>query len=491
MIILSISTSFAQEINLSVEKKIQSLIDKFSEKDPFENGAAITELSKMGEIAIVYLIKSLQHDTENVRWCSAITLEKIAPAGQQAIPYLITALNDTNSNVRWCAALALGKYKSAAEPAITELHKLLYDQDDDVRWAAYISLSQIDRAAINQAPQFSEVINKLENIIPQLMKKLNVPGVSISIIKNNKIEWSHSFGLTDVIQKTKVNAVTVFEACSMSKPIFAYSVLKLVEQGKLDLDKPLCNYMAEYFISAETDYAKQVTARMVLSHTSGMPNWRKGGEERMGPLPIYFKPGIKFSYSGEGIYYLQRVVEHITKEPLEIYAKRTLFDQLGLCSTSFVWTENLNQQIATGHDSSGNCLERSKYLHSNAAYTLYTTADEYARLMIAILNPDYQQEYSLSAGIKTEMLAHQVRVDVRDVINRPGRFLGLLAYRGLGWAIDSTITHDIVYHSGSNQTGFRCYSQFSLQDGSGIVIMSNGVNGSELWSRLISSIGDL
>jgi hypothetical protein len=77
------------------------------------------------------------------------------------------------------------------------------------------------------------------------------------------------------------------------------------------------------------------------------------------------------------------------------------------------------------------------------------------------------------------------------VIDRPGRNLGLQGFRGLGWAIDSTITGDVVYHSGANQTGFRCYSQFSPKDGSGIVIMTNGENGSELWQRLIKVIGDL
>jgi hypothetical protein len=82
-------------------------------------------------------------------------------------------------------------------------------------------------------------------------------------------------------------------------------------------------------------------------------------------------------------------------------------------------------------------------------------------------------------------------MDTREVIDRPGRCLGLCAYRGLGWAIDATIAGDIVYHSGANQTGFTCYSQFNMRDGSGIVIMTNGKNGSDLWSRLISAVGDL
>jgi CubicO group peptidase (beta-lactamase class C family) len=187
---------------------------------------------------------------------------------------------------------------------------------------------------------------------------------------------------------------------------------------------------------------------------------------------------------------LQRVVEHITQESLETYAKRNLFDKLGFKSTSFVWTENLNPQIATGHDTSGNRNERKRYTHANAAYTLYTSSDEYAKFIIEIMKPDRLKDQSLSDKMLKEMLAHQVRVDVRDVIDRPGRSLGLFAYRGLGWGIDSTITGNIVYHSGANQTGFRCYSQFNPQEGSGIVIMTNAENGNELWRRLISKVGN-
>jgi hypothetical protein len=106
------------------------------------------------------------------------------------------------------------------------------------------------------------------------------------------------------------------------------------------------------------------------------------------------------------------------------------------------------------------------------------------------MKPDRSENQLLSDKMLKEMLMHQVRVDVRDVIDRPGRSLGLFAYRGLGWGIDSTITGDIVYHSGANQTGFRCYSQFNMREGSGIVIMTNGENGNELWRRLISEVGD-
>ncbi len=469
----------------------KSLIAKFSDNDPWVSGEAINELVKIGEPAVDNLIFSLQDKDENVRWCSAITLEKISPLGKQSIPFLISALKDQNSNVRWCSALALRKFELDALEAIPSLQKLLYDDDYDVRWAAYISLSKIDKKSLNIIPDLSDKISSIEKLTPELMEELNVPGVSISIIQKNKIVYSNSFGVADANTETPVNDKTMFEACSMSKPVFAYLVLKLVEKGKLDLDKPLSNYLPELFVSDDNMYSNQITAKIILSHTSGMPNWRKGDEERNAPIPIYFKPGTRFNYSGEGIYYLQRVVEKITNQSLEDYAKENLFDKLGLTSTSFVWKENYDKQIATGHSADGKCNESKKYVHSNAAYTLYTTANEYAKFIIEIMNPDSAKDFSLSNQMINEMLTHQVRVDTREVMDRPGRNFGLFAFRGLGWAIDSTITGDVVYHSGSNQTGFRCYSQFSPKDGSGIVIMTNGENGSELWQRLIKVVGDL
>lgn len=473
------------------QSDVKSIIAKFSDEDPWVNGEAINELVKIGEPAVDDLIISLQDKDENVRWCSAITLEKISPLGKQSIPFLISVLKDKSSNVRWCSALALGKFELDALESIPSLQKLLFDEDYDVRWAAYIAISKIENKSLNIIPDLSEKINVVEKLTPELMSELNVPGVSISIIHNNNAVYSKSFGVADANTKMPVDNNTMFEACSMSKPVFTFLVLQLVEQGKLDLDKPLFDYLPETFVSDSEDYSKQITARMILSHTSGMPNWRKGDEERNAPIPIYFKPGIRFNYSGEGIYYLQRVVEKIANQSLEDYANENLFDKLGLNSTSFVWNEKYDNQIATGHNADGKCNERKKYVHSNAAYSLYTTAVEYAKLIMEILKPTNQTDYSLSDQMINEMLSHQVRVDTRDVIDRPGRNYGLFAFRGLGWAIDSLITGDVVYHSGANQTGFRCYSQFSPKDESGIVIMTNGENGSELWRRLIKEIGDL
>jgi CubicO group peptidase (beta-lactamase class C family) len=489
-LILPISISLPQNKNTTDEKSIRAIIVKFSDEDPYVNGEAIDQIVKYGNDAVDILIDSLQSENSNVKWCSAIALGKIAPDGERAIPFLTKALIDNNSDVRWCSAIALGKYKQAAESAIPELQKLLFDSDDNVRWAAYVSLSKISKESINIAPQFSQVINKIENLTPELMKEFNVPGVSIVLIRNNEITFTKSFGVKDVRTSELVDENTKFEACSMSKSVFAYVVLKLVEQNKLELDKPLSSYLSEDFVSEDDDYTDKVTARMILSHTGGFPNWRKGEEEREGPLPIYFAPGERFSYSGEGYFYLQRVVEKIAGKSLEEIAKENLFIPAGMNHSSFVWTEEMNLLISCGHDTSGKFLAKSKYVHSNSAYTLYISAEDYAKFIIEIMKANQKESLLLSKAYVEEMLNPQVDVLVRDPIERPGRVLGLFTYWSLGWAVDSTASGKIYYHSGANRTGFRCYSQFRIDEGSGIVIMTNGLNGSELWTRLIKEIGD-
>lgn len=490
IILLPISISLPQKKNTTNEKSIIAIIHKFSNEDPFVNGEAIAEIVKSGNDAVDYLIEGLGDENENVRWCSAISLGKIAPEGERAIPFLTKALMDSNSNVRWCSSIALGKYNQTAESAIPELQKLLNDDNDDIRWAAYISLLKINKEFINIAPVFSEVINKIENLTPQLMKELNVPGTSIVLIQNNEIAFTKSYGVKDVRTLSPVTSETMFEACSMSKPVFAYIVINLVGLKKLDLDEPLSTYLSEDFVCEDEDYSNQITARMILSHTGGFPNWRKGEEEREGPLPIYLTPGERFSYSGEGYFYLQRVIEKITGKSLEENAKEILFQTSGLNHSSFIWSDKIDSLISCGHDTSGKFLAKSKYLHPNSAYTLYITAEDFVRFIIEILKSNVASDNHSSKIFIDEMLKPQIDVLVRDPIERPGGSLGLFTYWSLGWAVDSTASGKIYYHSGANRTGFRCYAQFRLDEGSGIVIMTNGLNGSELWRRLIEEIGD-
>ena len=468
---------------------LEGLITMLSDDDPYANGAAAEALHRIGHEAVPGLVTALRDSRENVRWCAAIALGKIGPGAPEAVPALVRALTDSSENVRWCSALALTDMGSRAKEAIPALSRLQYDRDADVRWAAHMALETIDPSSLQTKRSWSATAAIIDSLVPLLMNELHVPGVSIALLDNRTLVWSRCYGVADAARRTPVNDGTLFEACSMTKPVFAYTVLKLVEDGKLDLDRPLVEYLDE---GPDQAYRRLITARMVLSHTTGLPNWRKGEEERDGPLPVLFKPGSRFSYSGEGMLYLQRVVEHITGELLDVYADRTLLRPMGLeHQMSYAWRSDLDPRLATGHNTDGTVLRKTHYTHANAAYTLYTTAQGYAKFLTEILKTDRSATYSLSQHFIDAMLHPQVDLDIREPIERPGQARGLAVSWGLGWSINTTEDGTIAHHSGANRSGFRCFSQFRPDRGSGIVIMTNSISGGELWTRLITVVGDL
>src|SRR5579863_5294355 len=184
----------------------------------------------------------------------------------------------------------------------------------------------------------------LESEIRHLMKKGNVPGVSIVIIENAKVESHHTYGLKNSKIDNPIDNNTVFEVASLSKPVFAYGILQMVEEELLSLDTPLIRYLP--YPDVENDERlRLITARMVLAHTTGFPNWRNKDES----LKIYFQPGEKFSYPGEGFVYLQKVAEHLLKLPMEEFLKKRVFQPLGMAHSSFIWESRYERLKASGH----------------------------------------------------------------------------------------------------------------------------------------------
>ena len=469
---------------------VDALVAALADTDPFVAGAAADALARAGEASVPALVRALGDAKEEVRTGAAIALGKLGPKAGDAVPALVAALADPKETVRWTATNALGAAGARALPALPALREALWDRDEDVRRGAALALARVDPAAWMRAPSWEATLATVERLVPLLMKEHHVPGVSIALVKDRKVAWTKAWGVADAKTGTPATTATLFEVASMTKPVFAYVALKLVEEGTLDLERPLADVVDLPSVPGQPELAR-ITPRMVLSHTSGLPNWRPGGEERDGPLPVLFEPGSRFGYSGEAMYQLQRVVEKLTGQPLEEYAKPALFAPLGMERSSFVWTPEVDAALATGHDAEGAPKARARYRHANAAYTLVATAPDYARFLTALLDPASFGPKALPRAGVDGMLRHAVRADARDPIERPGRARGGSVWWGLGWGINETPDGDVVYHSGANQTGFRCYSQLSPSRGTGIVILTNGLGGSALWTRLVAAVGDL
>jgi len=255
---------------------------------------------------------------------------------------------------------------------------------------------------------------ELEAFVEQIMERADVAGLSCAIINDSQVVYRKAFGNRNKSTGARNDEETVFAAASFSKALFAYLVMLLAEDGFINLDKPLYEYLAEplyqypaYADLEDDERYKQITARMVLSHTTGFPNLRS--LEPDGRLKFLFSPGERNSYSGEGIMLLQMVVEAITGKDLETLAQEKIFHPLGMTHSSYVWQAAYNENIAFPHDEFGRTRGLSiQLLQSNAGAggSLATTADDYARFIcLGILNVDGRRKATID-----EMLQPQIAI---------------------------------------------------------------------------------
>lgn len=336
----------------------------------------------------------------------------------------------------------------------------------------------------------SDQIQWLTDITPELMESYGVPGVSIALVEGGKVVWTGGFGVKNTERPDQVSADTVFEAASMSKPFFAYLVLQLVQEGLLELDKPLYDYLGTDY--TEDQHHRIMTARMVLSHQGGFPNWRTGGRNGGQPIPLLFEPGTGYTYSGEGYWYLQQVIEHITGKTLDHLCREKLFVPLGMQSSSFIWRESYIGKAADGHAQGGGPIEpRRKYHQANAAFTLYTTASDYARFLVNMMELEQPMEGMLLPSMAKKMITPETAVTNRKPIVRGSSTAEGKVHFGLGWRIDQVGDQSHFCHSGSNRTGFRCYAEFNPASKNGIVILTNSADGHHLWQAMLRKMNPL
>jgi CubicO group peptidase (beta-lactamase class C family) len=314
----------------------------------------------------------------------------------------------------------------------------------------------------------------LEAQIPPLMTELLVPGVSVALIRDGAIAWRRAFGTKDAATKQPADPDTIFEAASMSKPVFAYAVMKLCEKKVLDLDTPLVTYGAPPPLN-DDPRVKLITARHVLSHTTGFQNWRSEKE----PLRIHFAPGTQYRYSGEGYAWLQAVVAHVTRQPTEPFMKANLLDPFGMRSSGYVWNDTFTARAARPHDVKGQPEDNRRSTVSDvarygAAGALQCTPSEYATFLIETLVPKPADAFRLTAASLAEMR--------RPHIKEPNEW----GARGLGWQLVHTKDGDLVQHGGDNR-GFHAFAVASIERRFGAVVMTNGENGATLMGKFLEN----
>lgn len=312
----------------------------------------------------------------------------------------------------------------------------------------------------------------LQSRAPQLLDSALIPGLALATIDAKTGVKAQGFGVKDANTPQNVDENTVFSAASLSKPVFAYLVLQWVDAGKIDLDKPLYQYLPYPDVEQDERY-KLITARMVLSHSPGFPNWRNG------QLKVLFSPGKRFSYSGEGFVYLQKVLEHLTQRSLEDLAQEKVFKPLGMTRSSFIWQTAFEDNFALRHNRFGVQTGISKFDQPNAAYSLQTTAADYGKFLQALLQGKGLKSSSIKQLFTPQLKTSQKFGDTTQLSSS-------LAW-GLGVGLQKTTQDEGFWHWGDNGD-FKCFFFVSRTRKQGLVYFSNSANGLSIAPALARSM---
>ena len=296
--------------------------------------------------------------------------------------------------------------------------------------------------------------------IERASKRFGVPGVSAALVERGEVAWSEGFGVCRGEGGGRIGAETVFAVASLSKPPFAHLVVRLCDRGLLDLDSPLAELYPEpydaYGLDAQAPELKQITARQVLSHTSGLGNWQEEDIGRIG-----FPPGSRWHYSGEGYVYLQAVVEHLTGSPLEQLAEADVFRPLAMRSSGYLWQAYDDVRPRPGARTCS--FEGREYTRAFAAFSLQTTASDYARFVVD----------TLESAVGNALLAPQVKID-----------------DSLGWGLGWGLAGDVAWHWGEMDY-FSCVAVASRADRRGLVCLTNGDEGLAACAEILEdALGD-
>ena len=348
----------------------------------------------------------------------------------------------------------------------------------------------------------SQTVNRLDGstlsarevdaTVTEAMEAGKLTGAGLAILNDGKIVYLQGYGKRDVSGGLALTPDTVMSAASFTKVVFAYLVMQLVQDGVIDLDKPACQYLSKplpeyrnYQDLAGDDRWKKITPRMLLSHTSGFPNWRRFTPDQK--LQINFAPGSRYAYSGEGIALLQLVVESATHRPLEDLAQEKVFRSLGMPRSSMTWHLNYEKNHAEGYDENGKSLGPQRRLKADAAGSMKTTPRDFALFLQAVAN---------GQGLRKEtfdlMLTPQVRIkskhqfpslatettDENDAI--------ALSY-GLGWGLYSSPYGEAFFKEGHDD-GWRNYCVYFREAKIGMVIMTNSSNGESIYKELLEKL---
>ena len=329
--------------------------------------------------------------------------------------------------------------------------------------------------------------------LSQRMAELKVPGVSVAVIHKGRIEWARGFGVTRT-GGPPVTADSLFQAASISKPVFALAVLHLVDEGKLKLDTNVNDYLKDWKVpDNEFTTGKKVTLRAILSHSAGLTVHGFAGYEAKAPLPTTVQildgtppanspavrveaiPGTRYQYSGGGYVVAQQLLSDVTGVPLPKFMRDTVLTPLGMSRSTYEQPLPAARasEVAMPYQEDGKAVDGGPHSYPEMAPAgLWTTPTDLARYALGV-------QAALAGKSKKVISAATARAMLTPVLES----------HGIGPVTGGRTDRKFFTHNGGN-VGYRCLL-VAYEDGEGAIVMTNSDSGGGLMGEVMRTIAHI
>jgi len=337
--------------------------------------------------------------------------------------------------------------------------------------------------------------SSLNERIETLMRANRVPGLGLAIIRGRN-SWMHAYGVRNAKDNLPLTPDTVMYGASLTKATFAYMVMQLVDEKRVNLDRPIAEYLPKplpdypkYADLAGDDRWRKLTFRTLLDHTSGLPNLRQF--EPDGKLKFHYGPGARFAYSGEGLNLAQFVLEQGLHLDVGAEMQRRIFDRFRMPRTSMTWRDDRGPDVADSHLENGNIVPHAHRRNVGAAGSMDTTLADWTHFLTAVVNGE-----GLSRASKTEMIRLQIPID--SAVQFPTFSEAKtddykpihLAY-GLGWGVFETPFGHAFFKEGHDD-GTANYALCIEPRRACILLLSNSVRAEGIFKAVVEQVmGDV
>lgn len=332
-------------------------------------------------------------------------------------------------------------------------------------------------------------LSHISDRIPALMKLYDIPGSSIALVLDGEVVWSGAYGYADIGGGRKLTTDTPMRVQSISKPVTAWGVMNLAEQGKIDLDNPITDYIRDFRFPGAAFSAERVTVRHLLSHTAGLPlgdvftiyspyDEIPSLEEKLMREAVFeSEPGRSFSYSNTGYNLLELLIEEVSGRDFAQYMNEEILDPSGMKNAAFEWSEAIRPPVPNGYDLNGRPVPVYIYPEKGSG-GLFATVEDIAAFVISGMPPYSGQKQTISTGAISELYT-----PVSENIGIYG--LVFDAY-GLGYYIETLPNGKLAVAHGGQGTGIMTHFHAVPETGDAFVILTNSQRSWPFIARLLS-----